>query len=90
MSCVGACPESALLDHSQSPQLNFIEKNCVQCGLCVSTCPENALTLEPRLIPTSVRKQKVIIHEAKPFHCIKCAKPFDNRKNDGRHVAENW
>ena len=80
MSCVGACPESALLDHLQAPQLNFIEKNCVQCGLCVATCPENALQLNPRLIPTDLRKQKKIIHEAKPFHCTKCAKPFTTEK----------
>lgn len=80
MSCVGACPESALLDHLQAPQLNFIEKNCVQCGLCVSTCPENALALEPRLIQTELRKQKKIIHEAKPFHCTKCAKPFTTER----------
>ena len=80
MSCVGACPESALLDHLQAPQLNFIEKNCVQCGLCVATCPENALQLHPRLIQTDLRKQKKIIHEAKPFHCTKCAKPFTTEK----------
>ncbi len=40
LSCVGACPEGALLDNAERPQLRFIEKNCVQCGLCATTCPE--------------------------------------------------
>src|SRR5690606_25627526 len=40
LACIGACPESALLDNPDSPQLRFIERNCVQCGLCVQTCPE--------------------------------------------------
>ena len=38
-------PGSALADNPDAPQLRFIEKNCVQCGLCASTCPEDAITL---------------------------------------------
>ncbi len=49
LSCVNACPASALADNAAAPQLRFIEKNCVQCGLCVSTCPEKALSLVPQL-----------------------------------------
>jgi Pyruvate/2-oxoacid:ferredoxin oxidoreductase delta subunit len=40
MSCVGACPESALMDGVDRPLLKFVERNCVQCGLCAETCPE--------------------------------------------------
>ncbi|HEY6241461.1 MAG TPA: 4Fe-4S binding protein, partial [Burkholderiales bacterium] len=50
MACVGACPESALVDGRDRPMLKFIERNCVQCGLCEKTCPENAITLAPRLL----------------------------------------
>ena len=50
MSCVGACPVSALVDGRDQPLLKFIERNCVQCGLCANTCPENAITLAPRLL----------------------------------------
>src|SRR5216683_3946178 len=32
MACVGACPESALVDGRDQPMLKFIERNCVQCG----------------------------------------------------------
>ena len=76
MSCVGACPESALLDSPERPQLRFVERNCVQCGLCVNTCPENALALKPRLLLTAAAKQAVTIHEAEAFKCVRCGKPF--------------
>ena len=80
MSCVSACPEGALLDHLDIPQLGLIEKNCVQCGMCATTCPEQAITLQPRLKTISQRKSRVTLNETKPFHCIKCAKPFATEK----------
>ncbi len=76
MSCVGACPEAALADNPNMPQLRFIETNCVQCGLCEKTCPENAISLLPRLLLTDAAKQPVVLNEAEPFHCISCHKPF--------------
>src|SRR5438067_7639723 len=76
MACVGACPASALQDGQNAPQLRFIEKNCVQCGLCADTCPENAIKLVPRLSLRDSRKQAVVLNETQPFHCIRCDKPF--------------
>jgi ferredoxin len=76
MSCVGACPAGALQDGQGAPLLRFIEKNCVQCGLCAATCPENAITLQPRLSFLDSRKQAVVLNESQPFHCIRCDKPF--------------
>jgi ferredoxin len=76
MSCVGACPESALMDNQDKPQLRFLEKNCVQCGLCEKTCPENAISLTPRLLLTEAVKQPVVLNETQPFHCVRCSKPF--------------
>ena len=79
LSCVGACPASALADNPDLPQLRFSEKNCVQCGLCVQTCPEDALRLEPRLWLAGdgkARKEPRVLNEAEPFHCIECGKPF--------------
>jgi ferredoxin len=76
MSCVGACPASALMDNQNKPQLRFLEKNCVQCGLCEKTCPENAITLTPRLLLTEAARQPQVLNEAQPYHCIRCNKPF--------------
>jgi ferredoxin len=80
MACVGACPESALVDGRDRPMLKFIERNCVQCGLCEKTCPENAITLVPRLLLTPQAKQEVTLNEAEPFNCVRCGKPFGTRQ----------
>jgi ferredoxin len=79
LSCVGACPASALADNPERPQLRFIEKNCVQCGLCATTCPEGSITLQPRLWLADdgkARRSARVLHEMEPYRCIRCGKPF--------------
>jgi Fe-S-cluster-containing hydrogenase component 2 len=78
------CPSAALQDGQGTPQLRFIEKNCVQCGLCANTCPENAITLAPRMSFAPERMQAVVINESQPFHCIRCSKAFGTL-----HMVEN-
>ncbi len=83
LSCVGACPEGALLDNPDAPQLRFIEKNCVQCGLCAKTCPEDAIRMEPRLLLADggkARKAVRVLAQAQPYACIRCNKPFGTLK----------
>ena len=80
LSCINACPASALQDNPLAPQLKFIEKNCVQCGLCVKTCPESALTLVPQLLLTPQRNESAVINEMQPYACIRCSKPFGTLK----------
>ncbi|HEV2609057.1 MAG TPA: 4Fe-4S dicluster domain-containing protein, partial [Noviherbaspirillum sp.] len=81
MACTGACPASALMTTSDRPQLRFIERNCVQCGLCVKTCPEDAITLVPRLAMTDKAKQPQVLNETEPFNCICCGKPIGTIKS---------
>jgi ferredoxin len=80
MACVGACPEGALLDSKDLPQLKFIERNCVQCGLCEKTCPEKAISLAPRLLLDPQAKAEVVLNRAEPFNCVRCGKPFGTRQ----------
>ena len=80
LSCVSACPASALQDNPEKPQLKFIEKNCVQCGLCATTCPENAITLQARFLLTPQRRQARVLNESQPYQCIRCSKPFGTLK----------
>ena len=80
MSCVGACPASALMDGGERPALRFLERNCVQCGLCVNTCPENALSLEPRLLIGDAVRRERVLNETEPFHCISCGTPFGTKQ----------
>jgi ferredoxin len=84
MSCTSACPASALIDNPELPQLRFIERNCVQCGLCVETCPENAMELVPQLLLGPAAREKRVLNESQPFHCISCGKAFGTK-----HMIEN-
>jgi ferredoxin len=79
-ACIGACPEAALLDSPEAPRLRFIEANCVQCGLCASTCPEDAIRLVPRLTIGAQVKEPVTLHEAEPYNCVRCGKPYGTKQ----------
>jgi len=79
LSCVGACPQSALADNADWPELRFIESNCVQCGLCATTCPEDAITLQPRLWLADsgkARRALRVINRMEPYRCVRCNTPF--------------
>lgn len=78
MSCTGACPAGALRAASDAYRLEFVEKNCLQCGLCEVSCPESAITLEPRLLPGEYgnegSRRARTLREADIFHCTACGK----------------
>jgi hypothetical protein len=46
----------------------------------VSTCPESAVALTPRLLLTPAARQEVELNRAEPFHCVKCGKPFGTKQ----------
>jgi ferredoxin len=80
MACVSQCPAGALLAGDDTPRLDFIEANCVQCSLCCRTCPEDAIAITPRyLYDYQQRNTRRVLHEEAPFDCIRCGKPFATR-----------
>ena len=88
LACVGACPEGAILDNQEAPQLSFIETKCVQCGICAATCPEHAIALAPRLLLTPEARQPRVINEAVVIHCISCGKPLGTERMVANMLAK--
>ncbi|MFO1283187.1 MAG: 4Fe-4S binding protein [Burkholderiales bacterium] len=80
LSCVGSCPEGALLDGGEALALRFIESKCVQCGICVSTCPERAMSLVPRLDLTGAAREPRVLNEAQIVGCTACGRPLGPAK----------
>jgi ferredoxin len=80
LACVGSCPEAAITDNLERPQVRFIEAKCVQCGICAATCPEHAISLVPRLDTTPGARGPRVLNEAAMVGCIRCGKPLGTQK----------
>ncbi|MGL4243331.1 MAG: 4Fe-4S dicluster domain-containing protein [Beijerinckiaceae bacterium] len=88
LSCVSACPVSALGDNPDRPMLTFDESLCVQCGLCAATCPEKVITLEPRANFKAFGAKPVVIKQEEPAHCTECGKAFGVKSTIDRVAAK--
>ncbi len=87
-ACVTACPTGALSDNPDRAMLRFTESLCVQCGLCEATCPEDVITIEPRLDFNAWNSPLRVLKEEEPFNCIGCGKPFGTRSSIERVLAK--
>lgn len=87
-ACVTACPTGALSDNPDRAMLRFTESLCVQCGLCEATCPEDVITIEPRLDFEAWNSPLRILKEEEPFNCIGCGKPFGTKSSIERVLAK--
>ncbi|MCL1063476.1 4Fe-4S binding protein [Shewanella benthica] len=77
LSCVSTCPTQALTDGGDKPALNFLEQDCVQCGLCEKACPENAISLTSQMnLDKQARQTIKTLKQEDPFECIRCGTPF--------------
>jgi ferredoxin len=88
LSCVSACPVSALGDNPDKPMLTFDESLCVQCGLCAATCPEKVITLEPRANFKAFGAKPVVLKQEEPAHCTECGKAFGVKSTIDRIAAK--
>src|SRR6056297_3311196 len=77
MGCVSVCPASAVQGGGELPRLQFREDHCLQCGLCEKACPEDAISLEPRMnFQAHLEPEQQILNEAALHHCPDCGKAF--------------
>ena len=80
MGCVSVCPAAALGAGGDTPRLDFVEANCVQCGMCQTACPEDAIRTHARFdFDRDRRRHRRVLNEEAPFCCIACGKPFATR-----------
>jgi ferredoxin len=78
MACAGACRLHALVARNgDAPGLGFTESLCVQCGACAMVCPEQAITLVPRMNPDPVGTAECLpLHQTQPARCSVCGRVF--------------
>jgi ferredoxin len=89
LSCAGVCPAKALGTGTETPKLVFFEVNCVQCGLCAKACPEQVITLQPRVLhDVEQRTRPRSLKEEEPFRCVSCGKPFGTRSGIEKVLAK--
>ena len=69
-------------------ELRFIETNCVQCGLCADTCPEDAIRAGAAPAARPQAKEPVTLNEAQPFNCVRCGKPFGTPPDGREHARQ--
>ena len=69
------------------PQLSFTEAACVQCGICVATCPEKVIRLEPRYNFSPAAMTPEVVKGEEPFHCVSCGKPFGTKSTMERVLS---
>jgi ferredoxin len=81
LSCVSACPAGALQDNPDAPQLLFREDACLQCGICVATCPEKVISLVSQFNLGDDAMAAELVVEDTPFNCTSCGKPFGSSKS---------
>jgi len=87
VACLNECYTGALCSDEQEYTLEHRSDLCVQCGICVSVCPENALTLEPGLWLEKEFFTARVLSRAEPMVCRGCGARFGTRKSYERVVA---
>ncbi len=80
-ACLNGCRIRALNADEATLALRILPIQCVQCGVCVAICPEEALSLHPGLhLDTSFLEERELTR-AEPVACLSCGKPFGTRKS---------
>lgn len=79
-TCVNVCPTHAFKFEEEAQTLKLKQVACVNCGLCATACPEHVITLKPELYLDRGALDWQIVVQDEMVNCLKCEKPFINRK----------
>jgi ferredoxin len=77
-ACVNACPTHAWRFDEARQALLLRSIACVNCGLCVTVCPEGAITLVPAIPLTAGALDWQVKVQDEVVKCSKCGKPVGN------------
>jgi ferredoxin len=79
-ACVNVCPTHAFRFVDERQTLELTRLACVACGLCVAACPERAIAIRAELpLDRRALDWDVVVRD-QAVGCVKCGKPFGNRK----------
>lgn len=81
--CAAICPQGALTKKENQDELTLIYEplKCVRCQRCVSICRPKALSMEDKRLSFKLFTGKILLHQGKYRHCIKCGRQvFDNKE----------
>lgn len=81
IACVGECRIGALTTDGETYSLSHTPALCVQCGTCISVCPENALSAQPGLSLQEEFFTERLIAKTEPATCKGCGKVFGTQKS---------
>ena len=87
IACVGECRIGALSTDGKDYSLSHTPALCVRCGICVTICPENALSIQPGLSLTNDFFSKQLLAQTEPAKRKGCGKIFGTRKSLEKVVA---
>ncbi|MGL1932576.1 MAG: 4Fe-4S binding protein [Desulfotalea sp.] len=81
MSCINVCKIKAMKADDDEMSISHKSSLCVACGLCVSVCPEDALTISRNWQFKNDFFQEKTMAMGEPMACVKCGKVFGTRKS---------
>ncbi len=87
LACVAECRVEALSADSDSYTLNHTPALCVQCGICITVCPESVLSSRKGLSLNEHFFRNKTIAQAEPARCKGCGKVFGTRKSLEKVIA---
>ncbi len=86
-ACINECKMQALRTDENEQELQYVPGLCVGCGLCVSVCPENVLSLQNVTSLDSAYLTQHRLAFSEPARCKGCGKVFGARKSLDRVMA---